>query len=230
MKHQSKKRVPLKIIAAASALAVLLPFASVQAGEKYRHSGHYSGYAKVIHAEPIYRRVSVRKPIQQCWTEQERYVIHEGNSYGRPHYQHNSGYRSKGSDGAVVGGVIGGVIGNEIGRNGSRGTRIGATIAGAIIGSAIGNDLGGNHKHNRHGRYKNHSYGNHSYKRHSYGNHSYSQKPTYGVRPVKRCKTVYTNHYERHIEGYKVTYVHRGQRFKTRTRKHPGSRIHVNFR
>ena len=218
MTKPSNKYAFLKTVAAASALAVLLPFASAQSADRYSKRDRFTVYAKVIRAEPIYRRVTVREPVKHCWTEQEKYVIHEGKHHRRPHHQSHQGYDahydSYGNDGTIVGGVVGGVIGNQLGRGGKRGNRIGLTIAGAIIGSAIANDFGGKKHHGRHG---------------SYYEHSYGYEPQYGVRPVQRCKTVVNNRYEKRIDGYDVTYIHRGKRFKTRTRKDPGPRIKLNI-
>ena len=213
MINQSKKFNSFKVIAATAAIAVLMPLASAQAAERHSGRDRFNVYAKVISAVPIYRRVELREPIEKCWTEHERYVINEGHSYGHSHRRHKRHYNSNRTDNTIVGGVIGGVIGNQIGRNTKGGARIGATIAGAIIGSAIGNEVSGNHSHRRHGRYNSHS-------------NYYS--PTYGVRPVQRCKTVVHNRYEQRIEGYNVTYIHRGRRFKTRTRRDPGARIKLN--
>lgn len=206
MSQQSKRRISFKLVAAASALAVLMPFASVQAASRHSNGNRHTVYAKVIKVRPIYRQVAYREPVEQCWTEQEQYLIHEGYSNRRSHRTDNS----------IVGGVIGGVIGNQIGRNGNRGARIGATIAGAIVGSVIANEANGHRSNRRNGRHNRHH------------NHSSQHSPTYGVRPVKRCKTVYENRYEKRIDGYKVIYVHRGRRFKTRTQKHPGAHIQLN--
>ena len=219
MINQRKKNVSLKLISAACALAVFLPTAGAQAADRKTNRDRFTVYAKVIQAEPIYRQVVLKEPVQQCWTEQQRYVVNEGHSY-RPNYRgRGHKYNSRTNGNAIVGGVIGGVIGNQIGRNANSGARAGATIAGAIIGSAIANDVNGNRGHRRDRHYNN--------DRH-YNDHSYQQSPTYGVRPVKRCKTVVNNRYEQRIDGYNVTYIHRGRRFQTRTRKDPGARIQLN--
>jgi len=242
MVRQSKKYVSLTLIVAASALAVLLPAASAQAGDRHSKHNRYTVYAKVIKAKPIYTQVVLQEPVKECWTEQERYVIHEGNSYGRNNAQHRGNNNSHRTGNAVVGGVIGGVVGNQVGRNGNRGVQIGATIAGAIIGSAIANEAGGRRSNRRHGHYNNdysnqghynnHSlnqghYNNHSSNHGQYNNHASQYSPTYGTRPVQRCKTVVKNRYDKRIDGYNVVYVHQGRRYQTRTRNHPGSHIEL---
>jgi len=200
----------LTLIATAS---LLLPLASVQAADRHASRNKFTVYADVISAEPIYREVAVREPREECWTEEERYVVREGQTTN--HSNTRSRSRHNGGD-ALVGGVIGGVIGNQLGRNGSRGERAGATVAGAIIGSVIANEAGGNESHRRHRRHNN-------TQRHS----QQRQETVYAVRPVSRCRTVINNRYEQRIEGYNVTYEHRGRRFQTRTRKDPGPSIEL---
>ncbi len=212
------------LLATTTACALLLPLA--QADAQDYGSDRYTTYGKVIRAEPIYREVVIRKPVQQCWTDEERYVIQEGQ-YHSNHYSNRSSrntQHSRRSGDTLAGTVIGGVIGNQLGRNGSRSARAGATVAGAIIGSVIANEVTGGYRHS-----------NKSYKRHRrhnrhHSHHRPSREIRYGVRPVERCETITKTHVEHRVEGYKVTYIHRGRKLTTRTRKDPGSRIKLTAR
>jgi len=228
MKRITQKISRPTLIAAATVCALLSPFASAEARD--RGTERYTTYGKVLRAEPIYREVVVRVPTEHCWIEEERYEVQEG--YSNSHHNTYRGSRSRsngrshsGSTGDTIAGtVIGGVIGNQLGRNGSRGARAGATIAGAIIGSVIANEVtGGQHNsgnsHRRHRSYNNNS---HHYNN---GRHTPSRDTTYNSRPVERCETVIKKSVKKKIGGYNVTYLHRGRRFTTRTRKNPGSRI-----
>jgi len=208
MKTVRIKNVRSKLLSMLTATALVLPMATLQAADRHASRNKFTVYADVISAEPIYREVAIREPREECWTEEERYVIQEGSS---GHHQHRNRGSRHGGD-ALVGGVIGGVIGNQIGRNGSRGARAGATVAGAIIGSVIANEAGSGNTHRRN-------------RRHSSGR----TETVYGVRPVKRCRTLVDNRYEQRIDGYNVTYEHRGRRFQTRTRRDPGPTIELRI-
>jgi uncharacterized protein YcfJ len=82
-------------------------------------------YARVVHVEPIVRRIRVETPRRECWDE-TRYVE------SHPHISDPAvGART------LIGGIIGGVIGHQFGSG--RGNDA-ATIAGAVIGSGIGYD------------------------------------------------------------------------------------------
>lgn len=100
----------------------------------------------------------------------------------------------------VTGGVIGGAIGRQFGGGDGRDA---LTILGALIGSAVAHD--GADRRNREDYY-------------------YDQPR---IRTVERCTTRYTSHEERRLEGYHVTYIYAGQRYMTRTARHPGDRIRV---
>jgi uncharacterized protein YcfJ len=103
-------------------------FAAPPPWSNSRHNrGYHDGYdyARVVHVEPVVRRVRVETPRRECWDE-TRYVE------SRPHI----------SDPAVggrtlLGGIIGGVIGHQFGSGRGRDA---ATIAGAVIGSGVGYD------------------------------------------------------------------------------------------
>lgn len=106
----------------AAALAGPPPWSNAR---HYRSQYEGYDYARVVHAEPIVRRVRVETPRRECWDEVQ-YVE------ARPHV----------SDPAVggrmlLGGIIGGVIGHQFGSGSGRDA---ATIAGAVIGSGVGYD------------------------------------------------------------------------------------------
>ena len=100
--------------------------------------------------------------------------------------------------GTLVGALIGGVIGHQIGSG--RGNDA-ATVAGTLIGAAIGNDAARQ------------NYDGDRYERHA--------------RPVKRCETNYREHREQRIDGYRVTYRYKGQKYMTEMPYDPGNRIRV---
>lgn len=99
---------------------------------------------------------------------------------------------------SLVGAVIGGVIGHQFGSG--RGNDA-ATVAGSLIGAAIGSDA------------------------------SRQQYRGYGVErvahPVERCETRFQAHQEKRIDGYRVTYRYKGQKYRTRMPYDPGRRIRV---
>ncbi len=97
----------------------------------------------------------------------------------------------------VAGAVIGGVIGHQFGSG--RGNDA-ATAAGTIIGAAIGSEAGRN--------------------RHGYISERYS-------RPVTRCETRIEERQEERIDGYRVTYQYRGERYQTRMPYDPGRELRV---
>jgi uncharacterized protein YcfJ len=100
--------------------------------------------------------------------------------------------------GAIVGAIIGGVIGNQFGHGHHRDN---ATVLGTLAGAAIGSEVA-------------------SARAGGYETTEYS-------RPVRRCETNYTRHEEERIDGYRVTYVYRGQKYATRMPTDPGKRIRI---
>lgn len=179
----------------------------------------FTEYADVIEARPVYREVTVREPRQECWTEQERYVIgYEDKSYNqRQSASHYSQSRRNSTGDVIVGSVIGGVIGNQLGRKSSNRTRNGATIAGAIIGGAVANEAGsGYSRHRRENRHQQPRYQTHS-----------TREPIYGTRPVERCKRVNDTRFDRVVQYYDVTYRYQGQTLTTRMTRDPGRRLEL---
>ena len=87
----------------------------------------YFAYAKVIHAEPIVRIVTVSSPRRECWNEKLR------------HYRRHGRRGSRSYTPMVVGGIVGGVVGNQFGRGRGRNA---LTLAGALLGASIGRDIG----------------------------------------------------------------------------------------
>ena len=79
--------------------------------------------AKVISVTPVYDRVLVSQPEEQCWNE-------------RIHYPGRG--RARSYTPVIAGAIVGGVVGNQFG--GGRG-RDALTVAGALLGASVGNDL-----------------------------------------------------------------------------------------
>lgn len=97
----------------------------------------------------------------------------------------------------LLGAIVGGVVGHQFGSG--RGNDA-ATVAGTLIGAAIGNDS--------------------ARRNHGYVSHRYS-------RPVERCSTRITHRREERIDGYRVVYKYRGQKYATRMPYDPGREIRV---
>ncbi|HEX5786969.1 MAG TPA: glycine zipper 2TM domain-containing protein [Woeseiaceae bacterium] len=96
-----------------------------------------------------------------------------------------------------VGAVVGGVVGHQFGSG--RGNDA-ATVAGSLVGAAIGNSS--------------------ARRRHGY------EVVTY-TRPVERCRTTMREHREERIDGYRVVYQYRGQKYATRMPYDPGRQLRV---
>ncbi len=92
--------------------------ASMLMAESY--SWHES--VKVTKSEPIYRTVTIRTPIEECWDE-EVPVRQSGG---------------EGALGAIIGGAAGGILGHQVGEGSGK---TAATVGGAIIGTLIGKNL-----------------------------------------------------------------------------------------
>jgi len=101
-----------------------------------RQNNRHTDFAQVITAEPIYRTVEQRIPVENCWTEQVREEV--------PVYQQASHRRPKSATGVILGSVIGGAIGNAVGA-GDENKKVG-TVVGAILGASVGHDIS---RHNR---------------------------------------------------------------------------------
>jgi len=97
----------------------------------------------------------------------------------------------------VFGAIVGGVIGHQFGSGSGNDA---ATVAGTLIGAAVGNDA--------------------AQRRHGYETVQYS-------RPVQRCSTTISHRREERIDGYRVVYKYRGQKFATRMPYDPGRKIRV---
>ena len=98
-----------------------------------------------------------------------------------------------------AGTFIGAVIGGVVGHQiGSGRGNDAATIAGTLIGAAIGNDAASD----------------------AYGVETRSY-------PVQRCETRYRQHQEERIDGYRVLYRYKGQRYLTEMPYDPGKRLRV---
>jgi uncharacterized protein YcfJ len=151
-----KTMLNLSLISALSiSSAVVLAGDRYDDHDYYNKSGHYSHYdkkhrsydygryddhrykdnhgynqkhvkARVVDVDPIYHRVKVRTPHQECWDEPRRYR----NSHSQTS--------------TIAGAIIGGVIGNQFG-SGSGNTAM--TVAGTLLGGSIGRDIRDNDRH-----------------------------------------------------------------------------------
>jgi uncharacterized protein YcfJ len=97
----------------------------------------------------------------------------------------------------LFGAAIGGVIGHQFGSG--RGNDA-ATVAGTFIGAAVGNSS--------------------ARRRAGYETVSYS-------RPVERCSTTVRERREERIDGYRVVYQYRGQKYATQMPYDPGRELRV---
>ncbi|MCH7815200.1 MAG: glycine zipper 2TM domain-containing protein [Proteobacteria bacterium] len=97
----------------------------------------------------------------------------------------------------LVSTIIGGAIGNAIG-HGKSNRRVGAVL-GAMLGHSIGRDIIRN-------------------------------KEQSGIREyqtIQRCDTVYQQHEEERLVGYRVTYLYNDKEFSVRTDSDPGEQIRI---
>lgn len=87
---------------------------------------------RVTHSEPIYKHVTVKKPIRECYEEEylqrvpSKRVYSENNSIGLD---------------TIIGATAGVVIGNQIGRGNGR---TAAKIVGGLLGGAVANNMRNN--------------------------------------------------------------------------------------
>ncbi len=99
----------------------------------------------------------------------------------------------------LVGGLIGGAIGHAVGR-GKSNKKLGAVV-GSVVGMSVGHDIG--HKNHR------------------------TRHQTVSYDDVERCEVSYRTEVEERLSGYDVTYLYRGESYKTHMKTHPGKRIKV---
>lgn len=153
--------------------------------------------ARVVDVEEVHSQRPGRM-VQECWNERSR-------RYDTGYYRDDRGrlYREKdnGTGGAVIGAIIGGVLGNQVGDGSGR---TAATVAGALIGGKVGKDID-------EGDYRDDD-----------GNYRYRNSD--GVET--RCRTVQTADRTR-TQGYRVTYVYKGQTREAFLRNHPGRTLPV---
>lgn len=205
MKHSHSQR---KFLSCTLIAAALSAFSVTAAAANNRvPTERFTEYAKVINVQPVYQEIRLREPRQQCWTEQERYIV--GYERTTQSSNHRSNRNSTGN--TIVGGLIGGVIGNQLGRSHSNRSRTGATVAGAIIGSAIGNES--NYRSTRNGRYRN--------------TEQVQSTPIYETRDVQRCKRTVESRSENQLQHYNVTYLYKGRKFVTQLPRDPGKRLEL---
>lgn len=142
---------------------------------------------------------------------------------------------------ALIGGVIGGAIGHRLSGSINGRSDPAVTLAGAAIGSVLAHNATSsnfhrvsnkNHDHNTIYVNNNQRYDHNGNQRHNNHNH-YNNRNNHNRnhrnnRRVERCVTTTVSHRERRLNGYRVTYVYRGNTFNTITDYHPGDRIKVN--
>ncbi|NQY34751.1 MAG: glycine zipper 2TM domain-containing protein [Alteromonadaceae bacterium] len=112
-------------------LALVIYSISASANAAHQQNSVFYKKADVIKATPIYKRVTVKRPVYGC----------QHNLSSR-HYHHKNALAT------VLGATIGGVIGHKIFKK-SRLKHVG-TIAGAVVGGAIGHDIGTRHRTTSH--------------------------------------------------------------------------------
>ncbi len=196
------------MIAALAVSGASLAYADHRPGGDY-DNGRYNGNrqadydtARVVHVEPLSRRIRVLEPRRECRLE----TVYDGGYY--------RGARDRGGDvrttnNTIIGGLIGGAIGNQIGRG--EGRRI-ATVAGALIGAAVGHDTAQRGRDDRYGdRYYDDRYDDDRGR----------------SREVERCRVRQEERFEERIDGYRVTYVYNGREYTTRMSYDPGPQVRV---
>jgi uncharacterized protein YcfJ len=85
-------------------------------------AGKYYDTARVLKVKPIYERVQVNHPRQQCWNEPVYHRSHRDSAVPM-----------------ITGAILGGAIGNQFGKGSGRKA---LTVAGMLLGGAIGDDMG----------------------------------------------------------------------------------------
>ncbi|MDT8398426.1 MAG: glycine zipper 2TM domain-containing protein [Pseudomonadales bacterium] len=79
----------------------------------------------VLESTPVYRRIEVESPVQQCWQEE---VVSTSR-----------GHERRSSTPTLLGAVFGGALGNAVGHHKSN-KRVG-TVVGAVLGASIARDI-----------------------------------------------------------------------------------------
>ena len=207
------------LIAALALSGASLAYADHRPGGDY-DDGRYNGNdrgpaygqsdydtARVVHVEPLSRRIRVLEPRRECRLE----TVYNGG-YSRDRYN----YRDRGGDvrttnNTIIGGLIGGAIGNQIGRGEGRSI---ATVAGALIGAAVGHDTARRGRDDRYGDRYDDSYDDDRGR----------------SREVERCRVRQEERFEERIDGYRVTYVYNGREYTTRMSYDPGPQLRVRVR
>lgn len=111
-------------------------------------------------------------------------------------------YRANGGGGGdgTLAAVVGGVVGGVIGHSLGRGRhRAPVTIAGTLAGVGIGHSMA------------------------RLRNDYYAERVSYR----RVCQVVHDTRYERHVDGYDVTYRYRGETYQTRLPYDPGPQLRV---
>lgn len=97
----------------------------------------------------------------------------------------------------LLGAVVGGVVGNQFGSGSGNNA---ATAVGSVIGATVGNSV---------------------------AQRRLGATTTEYSRPVQRCETRTREHREERIDGYRVLYKYRGQKYATNMPYDPGRELRV---
>ncbi len=100
--------------------------ASAQRYAEEPHDGARYAWADVLRVDPVYERVQVREPREEC----------DSGDYG---YERSADHSTAGT---VIGALVGGVLGNTVGKGDGRRA---ATVAGAVVGGTVGHSAGSRH-------------------------------------------------------------------------------------
>ncbi len=120
--------------------------------------------------------------------------------WDEPVIQTHGGTGHKSASGMAVGGILGGVIGHQIGKG--NGKKL-ATVVGTILGAQIGhNAVNGNVQ--------------------SVPQNSYTEYE-------QRCSVRHQVSYEEVLDGYRVTYRYKGERYQIEMPYDPGKRIKLRI-
>ncbi len=173
----------------------------------------YSDHARVLHAEPVYRYVTIRKPHRVCTPiRHQRHHSPGQRNHRQIHRQthrqaHRQNHRSNGA--VFVGGAVKGAIGREVTK----------PINGSNTGRTAANDTERRQRPT-----------DRSYLRHVPNTRYDAHQPRHNQhRSGQRCTTTTHTSREKRIDGYDVTYVYNGHKFHTRTLHHPGHHIGIRI-
>jgi len=120
--------------------------------------------------------------------------------WDEPVIQAGAGVGHKSASGMAVGGILGGIIGHQIGKG--NGKKL-ATVVGTIIGARVGHDAVNGHVQSA----------------------SQSQYTEY----QQQCAVRHRVSYEEVLDGYRVIYRYKGERYELEMPYDPGKRIKLRI-